>query len=127
MNRLRLRREYPTDDLVVVRGGLLDETRLRADATLTFRRFGEYGVSVLAAPGDAMLDSLARTTLRREATLALLRVGDIRRAGLEVRPTFRRPHYTVMLPDLDTDLRRLVACENTVQVNPHYIPTESQR
>lgn len=63
MNRLRRRAEDPPDDtLVVVRGGTLDAARLRRDATLTFRRFGEYGVSVLAAPDDEALDVLAGTT-----------------------------------------------------------------
>jgi hypothetical protein len=44
--------------------------------------------------------------------------GAIRRAGLELRPTFRRSHYTVMLPDLNADVDRLVGCENEQRVNP---------
>lgn len=127
MNPLRRRAEDPPDDtLVVVRGGTLDAARLRRDATLTFRRFGEHGVSVLAAPDDEALDVLAGTTLQRERLLTLMRMGTLRAAGLEVRPTFRRPHFTVMLPDLDVDVARLVACDNEVRENPHYVGTEAE-
>ena len=56
-----------------------------------------------------------------------MRMGTLRAAGLEVRPAFRRPHYTVMLPDLDADLDRLLACDNVVRDNPHYVPPEVKR
>lgn len=128
MSGLRVRREeVPDDALVVVRGGLLDPERLTRDATLTFRRFGEYGISVLAAADEAALDVIAATTLQREPVLTLMRVGALRTAGLEVRPTFRRPHFTVMLPDLDADVARLVACDNVVRDNSHYVSPEAER
>ncbi|MGI8684175.1 MAG: hypothetical protein ACR2MO_03615 [Acidimicrobiales bacterium] len=118
---MRLRREALADDaLVVVRGGFLERARLRRDAELTHRRFGEHGISVLGAPDDESFDAIARTTLQRESVLTLIRVGTLRAAGLEVRPTFRRPHFTVMLPDLDSDLDRLLACDNEVRENPHH-------
>ncbi|HEV2068840.1 MAG TPA: hypothetical protein VGR26_03510 [Acidimicrobiales bacterium] len=43
-----------------------------------------------------------------------------RRAGLERRPTFRRPHYSVMLPDLAADVERLTSGENEQRLNPHF-------
>lgn len=58
--------------------------------------------------------------LRRYAELTLTAAGAIRRAGLELRPTFRRPHYTVMLPNLVTDIDRLVQCDNEVRRNSHF-------
>lgn len=128
MSGLRLRREEIIDDaLVVVRGGLLDPARLKRDATLTFRRFGEYGISVLAVADEAALDVIAGTTLQREPVLTLMRMGTLRTAGLEVRPTFRRPHFTVVLPDLDADVARLVACDNVVRDNSHYVSPEAER
>lgn len=51
-------------------------------------------------------------------------VGAIRSAGLDLRPTFRRPHYTIMLPRLDQDLALLLGCENVVRPNPHFRPPE---
>ena len=46
--------------------------------------------------------------------------GAIREAGRELRPTFRRPHCTVMLPDLDADVERLTSSENEQRVNPYF-------
>lgn len=120
MSPLRVRREALADDsLVVVRGGPLDRDELLADAERAFRRFGEHAVSVLAAPTDEELDALARTTLRRYARLTVTTAGAIRRAGLDLRPTFRRPHYSVMLPDLNADVDCLVGCETEEWSNPH--------
>lgn len=120
MNRLRVRLEGAADDaLVVVRGGEFDATAIRADAERTFRRFGERGVSVLAAPNSDDLDSLARTVLRRYRQLRVTTAGEIRRSGLEIRPTFRRPHYTVMLPNAG-DVERLIGCKNEERPNPYY-------
>ncbi|MGH9190098.1 MAG: hypothetical protein ACRD0Q_08715 [Acidimicrobiales bacterium] len=128
MSGLRLRREDVADDaLVVVRGGELDKARLVRDATLTYRRFGEYGISVLAAPDEAALDLLASTTLQREPLLTLMRMGALRAAALEVRPTFRRPHFTIVLTDLDADLDRLRACDNEVRDTPYYVAPEARR
>jgi len=95
----RARRERLTDDaLVVVRGNELSVALIRRDALRAYRRFGEYGVSVLGAPDDDALDALAAGVLVRFEVLTLMTVGIIRAAELEVRPTFRRPHYSVMLP-----------------------------
>ncbi len=128
MSGYRRRHEDVADDaVVVVRGGLLDRARLTLDATLAFRRFGEYGVSVLAAADEAALDVIASSTLQREPVLTLMRMGTFRAAGLEVRPTFRRPHFTVMLPDLDADIDRLVACDNVVRDNRYYVAPEGER
>ncbi len=128
MSGLRLRGEDIADDaLVVVRGGELDKERLVRDATLTYRRFGEYGISVLAAPDEAALDLIAGTTLQREPVLTLMLMGALRAAGLEVRPTFRRPHFTVVLRDLDADLDRLLTCDNEVRDNPHYVAPEARQ
>jgi hypothetical protein len=119
----RVRLEALADDaLVVVRGGPLDSDTLRLDAEAAHERFGEYGVSVLAAVDEAALDNLARDRLAQYEVLTVMTAGAIRRAGLELRPTFRRPHYTVMLPNLDEDVARLVTCENVGRENRHYRP-----
>lgn len=126
MSPLRVRREPLADgSLVVVRGGPLDPEELVADAERAFRRFGEHAVSVLAASTDEELDALARTTLRRYERLTVTTAGAIRQAGLELRPTFRRPHYSVMLPELDADVDRLMRCENEEWSNRHYAGREA--
>jgi len=123
---LRVRRESLADDsLVVVRGGALERDELVADAERAFRRFGEHAISVLAARSEKELDALASTTLRGYELLTITTAGAIRRAGLELRPTFRRPHYSVMLPELNADVDRLVRCENEEWTNPHYARREA--
>jgi hypothetical protein len=118
---MRVRREQVADDgLVVVRGGRLDPDVIRFDAVEAHRRFGQYGVSVFAAGDQDEFDALSRDRLSRFGILTVMMAGTIRAAGLELRPTFRSPHYTIMLPDLDADLSRLLACENEIRVNPFF-------
>lgn len=127
MSPLRVRREpAPDDGLFLVRGNELVAEMLRRDAIRTYRRFGEYGVSVLGASTEADIDGLAGGLLRRFEVLTVMSAGALRRSGIELRPTFRRPHYTVMLPDLDEDIFRLLRCENERRVNDYYEPEEVQ-
>ena len=121
MTGFRVRREpLPDDTLVVVRGGVLDEESLRRDARIAFLRFGEYGVSVLAAPDSEALRRIQSGPLRRYRRVTVTTAGAIRRAELELRPTFHRPHYTVIFPSLDEGVTRLLSCENEVIDNPHH-------
>ncbi len=104
MTGLRVRKERRAPgSLMVVRGGDLSEEEIRRDALRAHRRFGEYGISVLGAQSDRALDEIARGPLVRFDVLTLFTAGELRRSDLELRPTFRRPHYTVMLPVLDED------------------------
>lgn len=52
--------------------------------------------------------------------VTLTTAGAIGRVGLDLIPTFRRPHYSVLLPALDADISRLMECENEVRTNPHF-------
>ena len=79
---------------------------------------------MLAAPTEAALDQLARTVLVRWDVLVLMTAGAIRLAGLELRPTFRTPHYTIILPELDRDVVRLAECDNERIQNPYSSPEE---
>jgi hypothetical protein len=125
LSPLRVRREpAPDDGLLLVRGDELEAETLRRDAVRTHRRFGEYGVSVLGAWSEADIDELAAGLLRRFEVLTVMTAGALRQSGIELRPTFRRPHYTVMLPDVDEDILRLLRCENERRVNDHYRPEE---
>ncbi len=127
MSPLRVRREpAPDDGLLLVRGDELAAETLRRDAIRTYRRFGEYGVSLLGASIEADLDELAAGLLRRFEVLTVMTAGALRRSGIELRPTFRRPHYTVMLPDLDEAIFRLLRCDNERRVNDYYKPEEVQ-
>ena len=82
-------------------------------------------MSVLAAPDELAIDELGRTILRLNENLTVMQAGDIRGRGLELRPTFRRPHFTVLLPDVEADLIRLASCENVVRRNPYFESPEA--
>lgn len=109
---------------LVVRGGLLEITTLRADAEADRRRFGIGGVSVFGAADATDVEVLARSRLVRFDVLTVVTLGVLRAAGLETVPTFKSPHYTIMLPNLEADLRRLLVCENVIWVNPFYVVPE---
>jgi hypothetical protein len=127
MSGFRLRHEDVADDtLVVIRGGVMDEVSLQHDARMAFLRFGEYGVSVLAAPDDDALRKMQAGPLRGYEQLTVTTAGAIRRARLDLRPTFRRPHYTVIFPSLDEGVRRLLSCDNELIDNPHYDAGEGE-
>lgn len=86
---------------MVVRGGDLSEQEIRRDALRSHRRFGEHGISVFGAPSELALEEIARGVLVRFEVLTIFTAGVLRRSGLKLQPTFRRPHYTVMLKVLD--------------------------
>ena len=64
----------------------------------------------------ALVDAAKRSPRKKRNRAA----GTIRAAGLELVPTFRRPHYTVLLPELDSDIERLLRCNNEIRRNPHF-------
>ena len=118
----RIRDEsLPGDSFLVVRGGLLEITILRADAEAARRRFSIEGVSVFGAGDATDVEVLGRSRMVRFDVLTLVTLGVLRAARLETVPTFKSPHYTIMLPNLEADLRRLLACENVIWVNPFCI------
>ena len=63
-------------------------------------------------PTIGVPEVLARSRMVRFDVLTLVTLGVLRAAGLETVPTFKSPQYTIMLPNLGADLRRLLACEN---------------
>jgi hypothetical protein len=55
--------------------------------------------------------------LRRHAE----RINRLRTAGFPLLPTFARPHFTIVLPSLESaDLDRLLACFDPASHNPGY-------
>jgi hypothetical protein len=109
------------DDIVVIRGGILDAALLREDARRNHSIYGVYGISVFALR-DATVDELAQQTpLVRFETLTLIAVSALTSAGLELEATGRNPrHFDVVFDDLQQGVERLCACEHHVIVNPYY-------
>lgn len=113
----------PDDAVLVVRGDELDPRILRADATRFRRRFeewGRYGVSGFLAADDDEVDVLCETRLERFADIVVFRRADLIAEGIEVVPTFRRPHVTLAHADLDSLVNGLRSCEHRELSNPHF-------
>jgi hypothetical protein len=124
MPRIRLT-SVPDEALLVVRGDELDVAVLRADAERFRRRYpgwGRYGVSAFVATDDAEVDALCETRLERFGVVVVFLRRDLEAAGLEVVPTFRRPHVTLAHADLPALVDGLLGCEHRTQQNPHFEP-----
>ncbi len=108
-------------DIVVVRGGELDEDVLRDDARRYHVIYGTFGISVFAAR-DITVDELAQEPpLVRFPVLTLMRAGAIRAAGFRLEPTGRNPrHFTVAFDDLDGGIVRLGRCEHQRWINSYH-------
>jgi hypothetical protein len=124
MPKHRYRREgdnLDRDDVIVIRGGVLDPALLREDARRNYTIYGVYGISVFALR-DATVDELAQQPpLVRFEMLTLITVGVLRSAGLELEATGRNPrHFDVVFDDLRHGIERLCACEHRSVVNPYH-------
>ena len=124
MAKERYRREgdaLERDDIVVIRGGVLDAALLHEDALRNHAIYGVYGISVFALR-DATVDELAQQPpLVRFEVLTLVTVGVLNAAGLQLEATGRNPrHFDVVFDDLQPGIERLCACEHRSIVNPYH-------
>jgi hypothetical protein len=127
--RHHLRDEQPpADGIVLIRGGPNTLEKLAAHARRTHDAFALdgrplWGVSVFCAldeVGAASLDGL----LERFASYRVVhlpRVGELRKAGFGLLPTFGRPHYTVKLDRADrTELSSLLMAMGSGRTNRYH-------
>jgi hypothetical protein len=108
---------------LVVRGDERSPEILRADAVRFFRRYeawGKHGVSAFAALDEAEVDAICETRLERFAVLVAYRREDLERTGIEVVPTFRRPHVTIAHPSVDALVLGLQSCEHRTLSNRYH-------
>jgi hypothetical protein len=95
--------------------------RLADTASDAFDDYGVYAVSVEAAV-DMTVDELCRTSSRigdRYGRVRLSTFGRLRQVGFAVIPTFKRPHFDVVLADLsELTLARLDRCFDEPIRNP---------
>lgn len=104
---------------LVVRG---DGDDVRSDAIRFRRRFHEwnrFGVSGFLARDEDEIDVLGEIRLGRYARLVVFDRAALGRIGLEVVPTFRRPHVTIAHEDLEALVRGPETCEHG-RVNGRY-------
>lgn len=118
------RRGVPDDSVFVVRGDEIDATLLAEDASRFRERFVEwdrYGISAFQATNEAEIDAICQTRLVRFTTVVVFRRADLQRAGVQIVPTFRRPHVTLCHEQLDELVTRLTRCEHRVLRNPYNV------
>jgi len=123
MKYVVLRGEVPPDDTAVViragERGLSDET-LRRTAEVSQAEYGFFGVSVFVAL-DVDVTTLCASTdyLRRYSQIQESTAGAIRSAGFALLATDARPHFDIVLADLDDGtLTRLRSCFRPPRPNP---------
>jgi hypothetical protein len=113
--------ELDDETTVVLRGGSLDHELLRIDAERNFEIYGAYGLSVFAAVNTSIDELAQQVPLVRFALLTLLRVGDLRAAGLHLEATGRNPrHYDIIVPELHSGIETIVNCSHRTTDNPYY-------
>lgn len=119
----------PNDTTVVVRGGPDTADKLARHAVRTNRAYqldGQpfWGVSVFLALdelGDASLDGLLSGRLRTYRVVHTPTLEQVRAAGFEVLPTFRPPHFTLVVPDATpTTFERLLSALGPGVPNPYH-------
>lgn len=130
--REELRSRVRADELpapsaaVVMRGGPDTPSLLRSHARRLHRAFvldgrPVFGVSVFVALDDVGPSSergILSEKLRTYPSMYRCTVGDLIERGLELLPTFTRPHHTVVLPDLEA-ADDLMAALGTLGPNPY--------
>lgn len=124
MRNVRLRDEpAPTDDAVVIRGGVLEtrpDDHIRERAREAEANVGLLAQSVLVVErADVSHVCLHDRRVARYTQVNLTTVGRIRRAGFPIEPTGDAPHYSIVLPDLDSGtIERFRGCFSPSQPNP---------
>lgn len=121
MKEVILRDEEPPDDtVVVVRGGEMNSAFVRRTAQRSAEESGYHAVSVFLALDEPVeLLCASEPYVARYGQVRLTTVGRIRHAGFPLLPTLHRPHYDVVLPDLEgPTLDRLEATFDGPVPNP---------
>lgn len=120
----RLRRApLPDDVIALVRGDTGEANQDRLDAVSFRRRFPDwpaFGVSGFYAVTEEGIDDLGGDMLRRFAALRIYDPLVLRRAKLDVLPTFRSPHVTIGFPDLEHGLSVLASSFRERRINPYH-------
>jgi hypothetical protein len=126
--RRRVRDEDPPPDesRVVLRGGPDTGSLILSHARRVNRAFVLDGAEVWAISVFVALDDVGpgsargilQTKLRSYASVYLPTVGRLRQAGFEMLPTFARPHFSVLLPGLDT-APELFEALGELRINPY--------
>ncbi|MFN0026839.1 MAG: hypothetical protein ACKV2O_06585 [Acidimicrobiales bacterium] len=117
----------PRTATIVLRGGPDTAAKIRLHAQRLRRAYsldgGDVtGISVFGALdelGPASMEAILAQKLGSYRVIRRVTAGELIDAGFELLPTFLRPHFTLLLPDLDR-AGELLALLGPEQPNPRY-------
>ena len=127
------------DRVIVVRDGPNTVAKLRDHARRTYRAFSldgqpVFGISVfcaLDAAGEASLNGLLAGRLSTFRKVHLPRASDLVGAGFDLIPTFRRPHFTLLIDGVFEaqliHLRSVLGPPRDNPFGPRPIPSSNRR
>jgi hypothetical protein len=126
--RIRVRDDTapPDESQVVLRGGPDTGMLIRAHARRVNRLFvldgaEVWAISVFVAMDDVGIGSakaILRTKLRSYAHVYMPTAGQLRQAGFELLATFARPHFSVLMPGLES-AGQLFDALGELMINPY--------
>lgn len=110
----------PDDDVVVVRAGEMKRDVVLRSALRSLREAGYLGVSVFAALDQTVPELCAQDPdLVRYGQIRTSTFRRLRQAGFAVLPTMDRPHFDILLPDVEVPtFERLEGCFDEAVQNP---------
>jgi hypothetical protein len=132
--RVRVEKIMPDGAADVIRGGPDTRSLLRGHARRLHHVYVLDGEPVFGVSVFVVLDDLGPTSergilsekLKTYPMIYRCPVRDLSDRGLWLQPTFRRPHSTVVLPELRL-VDALAAALGTVQLNPYAERREEDR
>ncbi len=110
----------PDDAAVVIRAGVMVVADIERAASQCLELRGVLAISVEAVLGTTVAEACASSPrLSQYRQVRLSSFGRLRAAGFAVLPTFARPHFSLVLPDLsELTLARLDRCFDPPIPNP---------
>lgn len=116
----------PDEAQIVLRGGpdtgsLIRTHARRVNRLLVLDGAEVWAISVLVALDDVgagSAETILRTKLRSYRNVYRPTVGQLRQAGFELLATFARPHFSVLMPGLDS-APKLLGALGELRINPY--------
>ncbi len=120
---IREREDPPDDAAVIIRAGIMQVAALARAANEAYELYGILALSVECAFDATVLEACRSRRLAPFGQVRLSTVGRVRAGGFALLPTFMRPHFSLLLPDLsEVTVARLERCFDAPIPNPGRTP-----
>lgn len=120
---IREREDPPDETAVVIRAGIMEAAALGRAADEMQRLYGVLAISVECAFDARVLEACRSPRLAAYRQVRLSTARRVRAGGFALLPTFARPHFSLLLPDLsELTMARLERCFDAPIPNPGRTP-----